>query len=177
MEILETIKVKSAELGLQFLVIGGHAIIAYGYERQTGDLDLLVRRTDQKKWADLLISLGCNLVHEQDPFAQFSPSSNFGWPVDLMFGNEQTFSGMLAEAKESTVTGIAVKIPSLEHLIALKLHALKNTHGRRGLKDLVDVVSLLEANKIDVGSDKFKRLCERYGTDKIYDQIIAISSK
>jgi predicted nucleotidyltransferase len=177
MEIFETLNQKSREAGLQFLVMGGHAINAHGYERQTADVDILVRSKDREAWKTLLSSLGYRVFHEQDTFMQFSAPEAGAWPVDLMFVNEQTFSKMLAESIEVTMKGTGVKIPSVEHLIALKLHALKYTNPRRELKDLLDVVSLLEANKIDPNGGKFKELCERYGTQKIQNKIIAASSK
>lgn len=174
---LEILNQKSRELGLRFLVVGGHAVIAHGYERQTADLDILVRNLDREAWRSLLSALGYRLFHEQGVFAQFSPVEQGAWPVDLMFVNDQTFDGFFAEARDVQVTGVSLKIPSVEHLLALKFHALKHTHPQREMKDLLDVVNLIEANHIDLNGESFKKLCDRYGTPKIRDQIIAASSR
>jgi predicted nucleotidyltransferase len=80
-------------------------------------------------------------------------------------------------ADEADVGKTKVRVASVEHLIALKLHALKHGNPRRELKDLLDVVSLCEANRIDVNGEKFEQLCKRYGTKKIHSQILAISSR
>lgn len=177
MDILEILSQKSGELELRFLVVGGHAVIAHGYERQTSDLDILVRNLDREAWRSLLSSLGYRLFHEQGVFAQFSPAEHGAWPVDLMFVNDQTFESFMAEASEVKVKDARVKFPSVEHLLALKIHALKSTHPGRELKDLLDVVNLIESNHIDLNGDKFKKLCERYGTSRIHDQIITASSR
>ena len=177
MDILDTLNQKSRERRLQFLVTGGHAINAHGYERQTADLDIVVRREEREAWKALLASLGYKIFHEQNTFAQYSPPEAGAWPVDLMFLNEQTFAGMFAESMEVSLKSTAVRIPSVEHLIALKLHALKHTNPRRELKDLLDVVNLVDANKIDIDGENFRKLCERYGTPKIYDKIVAASSR
>jgi len=68
------------------------------------------------------------MTQERSSFAQFSPAQHGAWPVDLMFVKRGTFSPMLAAAREVEMYGVRLKIPSLEHLLALKLHALKHGH-------------------------------------------------
>ena len=177
MNIFEILNQKSREAGLSFLVIGGHAVNAHGYERQTADLDILVQSANSERWKNLLSGLGYSLFEEHDNFAQFTPPKTGFWPVDLMFVNEQTFSKINTESIEVKMQGTAVRILSVEHLIALKMHALKHTHPRRELKDLLDVVNLVELNHMDLGGEKFRQLCERYGNEKIRDKIIAASSR
>ena len=45
MEILLSLAAAADKRKLKFLVIGGHAVNFYGHARQTADIDLLVRRT------------------------------------------------------------------------------------------------------------------------------------
>ena len=45
---LNSIRDAAVAAGLRFLLIGGNAMIAYGVQRETADLDLLVRREDRK---------------------------------------------------------------------------------------------------------------------------------
>lgn len=177
MDILTTLNQRGSESGLQFLVIGGLAVNAHGYERVTSDIDLLVRRDDREAWKSLMFSLGYSIFHEQDIFTQFKAPEGTTWPIDLMFVNQQTFSKMFPESIEVQMKGMTFRVPALEHLLALKLHALKYTHARRELKDLLDVVWLADLNHIDINSEKFSELCKRYGTEKIHMQIIAASSK
>lgn len=177
MDVLKTLNRLSAETGLKFLVIGGLAINAHGYERVTSDIDLLVRKEDREAWGNLMSSIGYRVHHEQEAFTQFTASEGATWPVDLMFVNQQTFTKMFPEAVEVEMKGMEFRVPALEHLIALKLHALKNTHSKRQLKDLLDVVWLVDINHIDVNGEKFAELCNRYGNEQIRQQIIATSSR
>src|SRR5262249_35038269 len=110
-------------------------------------------------------------------FTQFTPPEPTAWPVDLMFVSDSTFAKMLAGSLEVALVGTKVRIPSVDHLIALKLHALKYTHPRRELKDVLDVVNLIEANGIELNGERLLNLCERYGTKKIHDKIVAASSR
>jgi hypothetical protein len=175
--IIETLNRESRERGIPFLVVGGLAVIAHGYERQTADMDIMIRRADGEAWKCVLIGLGYKVFLEQETFAQLTPPAPGLWPVDLMFVNDETFSKMSAESVEAKVRETPVRIPRVGHVIALKLHALKHTHPRRELKDLLDVVSLIEAAKLDLNGDELKQLCKRYASEKIYRKIVAASSK
>ena len=48
------IHAKAEQLGLKYLVIGGHAVNAYATVRATVDVDLLVCRDDVEKWTELV---------------------------------------------------------------------------------------------------------------------------
>jgi Uncharacterised nucleotidyltransferase len=158
--------------GLSFLIIGGHAVNAHGFARVTQDLDLLIRAAEVEKWLAALKAVGYEVVHDGGKFLQLSDSAKGGSPLDLMLVNEQTFSQMKAASKEAQIQKFPFLIPCLDHLLALKMHALKHGPSRRGYKDLVDVLSLIDANEIDVRSDKFRSLCDKYGDAKIYERIL-----
>src|SRR5882672_9189287 len=85
---------------LDFLVIGGLAVIFHGYARDTADLDLLVRRRERGGWLDWLSSLGYAGQNDQDNFVQLAPPMDGAWPVDLMLVADETFEPMLRAASE-----------------------------------------------------------------------------
>ena len=157
---------------LKFLVIGGHAVIAHGYARTTFDLDLLVERAGSAAWEELLASLGYSVHARHETFIQFNAPSPQSWPVDLMLASAETFAGMWGEAGEARVESVAVRIPSLRHLLALKLHVLKQAPGHRAVKDLNDVVQLIEFNGLDVRAEEFRQLCLRYGNVSWYEKLV-----
>jgi hypothetical protein len=158
--------------GLAFVVIGGHAVVAHGYARQTLDLDLLVRDDDRRAWVELLVGLGYRVFHEAAAFVQLSAPSGSHWPIDLLLVGEPTFAGVVAEARDVDLAGAGVPIPSLEHLVALKLHALKTARPARALKDLTDVVQLALANRLDVRGEPFRALCLKYATPEVHERIV-----
>lgn len=172
MNVFEILKAESSSRNLSFLLIGGHAVGAHGYSRFTADVDLLVRKQDRAEWIIALEKNGFPLLHDGQSFLQFSSPQDFRWPIDLMLVNDATFHEMEKEAKEIQIGEIFLRTPSLNHLLALKLHALKSASEGRGRKDFLDVMSLLEANAVDVRSDKFRSLCEKYGSAEIYEQFL-----
>src|SRR5580765_7442002 len=128
----EIIGALSKNTNLAFLIIGGHAVIAHGYPRNTVDLDFLVRKADRIAWLEELVKLGYVARHEHDNFIQFGSTRGL-IDVDLMLVNDATFNAMQAAAKPTDFGGISAKVPSLEHLIALKLHVLKQDLRHRTL--------------------------------------------
>jgi len=88
-----------------------------------------------------------------------------------MLVQAKTFTPMLAASREVDLYGADVRIPSLEHLIALKLHVLKNTRPHRFLKDFLDVENLIRINKLDVKSENIRQLFARYGTLELYEKV------
>ncbi len=65
--------------------------------------------------------------------------------------------------------GLTLRVPSLPHLIALKLHAARQ-ESREG-RDVPDIVALLEANPGVVPPAVLCELCARYGTPGIAEQL------
>jgi hypothetical protein len=167
----ETISTESKKWDLPFLVIGGLAINFYGYSRETGDLDLLIHRDNQAQWLNLFLGLRYTVYREGQGFLQLSPPKEGAWPVDLMLVRENTFRPMYSTSREVDLYGVQTRIPSLEHLLMLKLHALKNAGLNRFLKDFLDVENLIRINKLDIKSEAIKQLFGKYGTPELYDKI------
>jgi hypothetical protein len=165
--IIELLDRISRDLASPFLVIGGHAVAASGYPRTTGDFDALVQKEHRAGWTAALISAGYECISDQPTFAQFA-GQPWDWPVDLMFVNQTTFQKLWAERVSTTIAGSTAHIPSATHLVALKLHALRFGPERRAQKDLKDIVEIVAANQI---SDKLRDLCDRFGTDELYERI------
>ena len=171
--ILQALEHISHDRHLPLLVIGGHAVVASGYRRTTDDLDIVV----VKDHREIMESIGYRLVSDQPTFAQFRPSQPWEWPVDLTFVSGETFLKLSRGAVEATIHDTKVRIPSPEHLIALKLHSLRHGPPRRESVDLTDIIEIIAANKIDVNSDKFREVCDRFGTIELYERIKAAAAK
>ena len=171
MNLFQNVERSARDRGLTFVVIGGLAVIEHGYSRLTTDFDLLVSREQKEHWHGLLVDLGYELTHERETFRQYTVRAGTGWPVDLMLVNQDTFTPMLSAAKMSVIQGANLPLAALEHLLALKLHALKHSHLRRFLKDFQDVVQLVSINKIDLNSPHIRDLFLKYGNSDLYDKI------
>jgi hypothetical protein len=123
-------------------------------------------------WAEAHSLVHAGRFHEDDAFVQLAPPTAAHWPVDLLLVAEPTLAGVVAETREVDLGARRVRIPSLEHLLALKLHALKHARPPRDLKDLTDVVQLADANALDVRAEPFRALCLKYATPEIHDRIV-----
>lgn len=161
-KILATIAARAAAEGLPFLVIGGNAVIAYGYPRMTRDIDLLVRETDRRAWDTLLTSLEYAPHQIARVFHMYHPGPRHLPPVDLMLVDMVTFAKLAAGAPLVTMEGAAVRIPSLPHLIALKLHALREGALHRHTRDFGDVFELALINELDLAAPEYAAILDRY---------------
>ena len=171
MKLFETIDAEARKRNLQFLVIGGLAINQYGYSRDTADLDIFICQDDRAGWLEFFSEFRYTIFQDGGNFIQLSPPEQNAWPVDLMLVQEKTFRPMFAASRETDLYGIRMRIPSLEHLIALKLHALKNTQMHRFLKDFLDVENLIRINGLDVKSENVRQLFLKYGTVELYEKV------
>lgn len=172
MEFWTKIASLSRDHGLRFLVIGGHAVAAHGYERTTRDVDVLVCKEQAAAWRAALEKSGYTLHSDGITFLQYNPPPGETWPVDLMLVNRQTFEGMWAEAIESHIGQARLFMVSLPHLLALKLFALKEERRHRSLKDMDDLLNLLEINRVKVKDAWFHELVLKYGTAELYEKIV-----
>ncbi len=171
MTALEKISRAAKEQGLEFLVIGGYAVMAHGFARATMDLDLLVRAGKRAAWQKLILDLGWISQGETANFSQFNSSPESPEPVDLMFVNDATFEQMLAASKSLPVSAISSQVVSLLHLLALKCHAIKHGHGGRIEKDVDDVLELVRLNNLSVQDEEFRRIVLKYGIPELYEKL------
>lgn len=169
MEVLKQIKEYCTSNNVTFLVIGGHAVNAHGFPRQTGDIDLLVSSKDRELWINLMGTLKYTQVQEHPVFARFQYSDIAGWPIDLMFVDPPILNELVVDSIEEDFGDCTAKIPSLEHMIALKLHALKQRQDHRENKDLLDIMELLPKSNID--NEKLRQLCEKYDRIDLYERL------
>ena len=173
MELADFIRVGRQAPALRFLIIGGYAVAAHGHTRATFDVDFLVRRAEREAWIARLAAAGLALFGETRAFAQFTQSAG-GDGLDLMFVDEPTFDRMWEESEERDFGGSLARIPSLDHLLALKLHALKQALAHRTSKDAEDVEMLARRNRLDLRLPHYEELFLKYGTREIYDTILRL---
>lgn len=109
------------------------------------------------------------VVHK-DLCARFVDHERQWPPLDLVFVEQETFQNVVKEARGVEVMGRKLLVPSAEHLIALKLHAIKND-PKRETKDLNDIFEIIKAKGLDVGATKFKDFCLKFGNAGLFERI------
>ena len=163
---------KVRQFGLEYLVIGGHAVNAYCEPRATLDVDFLVCRNELARWKELLTAEGFKLDHEGPTFVRFNPPYGVEWRLDLMLVNAETFQKMRGAAQTKKLLSIESLVPRPEHLIALKLHALKHGHAERFEKDFIDVIALTRNAGLDPRSPDYRQIFNQFGTMELYERVL-----
>lgn len=156
---------------LPFLLVGGHAVISHGFQRSTIDLDLMIRRTDQGTWVDLLKQLGQKQIAEGPTFLQFESIAADCMPVDLMLSDESTFEKLFASSVAAGGNEKMLRTVSLDHLVALKSHAVKFGHAGRVEKDVDDLLGLAKANDLNWNEDRWREIVMKHGTKELYEKL------
>lgn len=163
---------KAAENNIPFLVIGGYAVLVYGYVRMTDDLDLIVNHQQRAEWNKLLTGFGMVVKNDAATFLQFDPANEAGMKVDLMFVSDAVFTQLEKAAIETEVEGASVKVVALLHLIALKCHALQHSKTLRRLKDMDDLIQLILINRLDLNNAELKAIILKHGNQEIYENLL-----
>ena len=157
---------------LDYLLIGGFAINSYGVTRQTMDVDFMITASDYPKALAVLKAHGYEEAYRQDVFSRLKSSRPEWMDVDFLFVDRQTLEPMVRDGKKVEISGHEFTVPSLDHLIALKLHSLRYNPKIREYKDLLDILKLIQRNQMDVRAEAFRNLCLKFGTEEIYRKIL-----
>jgi hypothetical protein len=154
------------------ILIGGFAVNYYKVTRQTADVDFLITKEDFEKISVSLGKAGYKKDFVQDVFARCT-SENWLIDIDFMFVDKETLDKIMKDGKEISIAGQKFIVPSLNNLIALKLHSIKYNKKIREYRDLPDIINLIKINDLDFKSPEFKALCLKYGTEEIYQKLLA----
>ncbi len=172
---LEEIQKAAETRNLEFLLIGGLAVIKHGFARLTTDIDLLVRKREGDSWKQLALDLGYEIVNDGGNFQQYERPGVASWPLDLMLVNDPTYEELKANSLAADVMRATLRMVSLKHLLVLKLHVLKQQKLHRFLDDFTDVIELVKANRLDLQSPEYRDLFLKYGTPDLYEKIQRIA--
>lgn len=159
----------------RFLLVGGWALNAYGVGRQTMDMDFVCLENDLPGFESVLSPHGYKRVFRSELFAKLRSAREGLLDLDFLFVAPQTMDGLFAESKETRIGEATFRVPSLEHLIAMKVHAMKHQPSRGPRKDLPDILALAEVNGVDVKAPAFRSLVLKHGDADIYARIVAES--
>lgn len=153
------------------VLIGGFAINFYKVTRNTLDIDFLITKEDFLRIKDTLLAAGYAEEFATDVAVRFSNKKE-ALDIDFMIVDDLTREKIIEDGKIADIVGEKLIIPSLNHLIALKLHAIKNNQKNRIWKDLPDIIRLIQMNNVDCKNKTFKELCLKYGNNEIYQIIL-----
>jgi len=171
--IFETAARAAQAANREFILIGGHAVNARGYQRTTLDFDFLIPAGDLTSWKTVLSGIGYHPIHETKAFAQFEPVGGGGFRFDLMLVDDATFAKLMAGSEVRAYGGCEVRVAGVLHLIALKLHATRTWDRAVQGKDYYDILNLIRINQIDTEAPEFQEILNRYATPSIRDRLLS----
>ena len=135
---------------VDFILIGGYAVIHYGYDRNTGDMDIWIKTGNENRDKLVLALQAFGIIDEH---LSILSEMDFSNPVPVFyFGNEPrrfdfvtmisnvTFEEAIKQVNYINLESFQIPVIHYDHLIASKL-----TSSR--LKDKADIEELEKINK------------------------------
>jgi hypothetical protein len=130
-----------------------------------------VSASDCRKVEQELLIVGYTVCNRQEAFVQFRGGKQGLRDIDFLIGDRQTVETLIRMGKAVTIAGEEFIVPSLQHLIAMKLHSIAGNKMRE-LKDFPDVVQLISANGICPKDENIRTLFEKNGLMELYQKLI-----
>lgn len=155
---------------IRLLIIGGHALQSYGLVRQTFDLDCLISDKNLPALRDILAHAGYREISKTNNFARFRHESPYFIDMDVLLVDSSTFEKLYKDSRKYSDDLPGLRVPLLRRLIALKLHAIKNSPSR-GMRDLSDIKELLRMNPKAISGKELENLCEQFGPAEIIEKL------
>ena len=128
--------------GVEYLLIGGYAMGAYGHHRGTGDLDIFVNSTEENaiKMVNASIAYGIPKEDLRKEMFVVEKMIGIGTPplrievLKKLDAVDFTYAYQRAEMKK--VDGLNIRVISLDDLILLKKAAIRDRSKARDSEDL-----------------------------------------
>ncbi len=158
--------------GISCVLIGGFAVNYYKFSRQSADVDFLITKEGFSEIKNYLKQAGYSQEPGQKVFIRLKNKRLDLMDIDFMLVDKETLDKIIFDAKKIAIAKYKFLIPSLMNMIALKLHSLKYNFDMRRAKDLLDIVSLVKLNNINVKAKEFRQLCLKYANEDIYQKIL-----
>lgn len=168
MNILDIIHEQFEKAGIRHLVVGGCAVYAYGVDRNTDDVDILIEDQAAQTAVMALSRYGYREREQGHLVSRMIPNEPVLPIVDLMYVNTPTMEAMWQESRIVPLGAYAHHLPSPQHLINMKLHALRHGGEGRRNKDALDILELSRLHSIDMRSPDFEKACLHFGSPELY---------
>jgi hypothetical protein len=159
------------ERKIRYAVIGGVGLGGYGMSRATVDLDFVVDGEAQPEIIRFLESLGYQTLHRSTGYSNHEhPDAEWGG-IDLVYVREPTTNRIFDDARIlDGPGGMKVPVPRPEHLVAMKVVAMKNDPTRT-FQDMADIQFLARLPGVD--REEIRSQFEKHGLLERYRELEA----
>jgi len=169
--VLDRITQHIEQQGHHWAMAGGLAMQAHGLSRTTQDLDLVVDAAVQSELLAFMESLGYRTLHASAGFSNhLHADSSFG-RVDFIYVDRETADQIFPAAATRAWEGRSLPVISAEHLIAMKVHAMKNDPSRT-FGELADIQHLMRGAGMD--RKRVRRYFESAGLLDRFDELLGL---
>jgi predicted nucleotidyltransferase len=146
MYVIEKIFKQLNRAGVEYIVIGGVAVIVYGYLRATGDLDLILKLDQEnlKKMSKIMKNMGYverQPIHLEDLLDEanvrklmreknfkaftFLPSGENPILIDIVMEESLNFQKISEKSVVKSYGGVSIPVVSMDDLIIMKKKAAR----------------------------------------------------
>ena len=161
-----------AKSGVPLLLTGRHALLAHGCPQEVAENEcecaisgenesLITAHFARNQW---------NAVYRTPFFAKFRLLSTGTPVIKVLFLDATTFGQLRAASTEHQFATHTLRVPSLIHVIAMRLQGIKH-EPHRETEDLPDVLTLLRANLAHWKAEELEAICKRFGPPGIHARI------
>jgi hypothetical protein len=153
---------------MDYGIIGAFALYSYGYVRATRDIDFVTRIDYKDRTIGFLESRGFETLFSSNAFSNhLHPIGSVR--VDIMYVAGKTADEILNSTEDRLIfKGFEQPVVRAEHLIAMKLFAIRNNPDRKQ-KDLADVREIFLRTSLD--KKVVRELFRKFGQESFYHEI------
>ena len=113
--------------GVRWMLAGGFAMAAWGSARSTFDLDLVMGEESRTQVLGALVVEGFEIIFDSEGFTNLLHSEPALGRLDVLWVEGSTRERLFAAAVEKNgPDGQPILVPAPEHLVAMKVKAIKN---------------------------------------------------
>ena len=135
--------------GCRFAIVGGVALAAYGHPRMTLDLDVVVEAAAQDDLVRFMESRGFTTLHRSSGYSNHRHTDRRRGRVDFVYVGGETATRLFSVVRQlAGPGGRTIAVPRPEHLIAMKVHAMKQA-PERTWQEMADIGYLLTLESVD----------------------------
>lgn len=158
--------------GVDYALIGGFALAAWGCPRNTIDLDLLVRADRLADVDEALAAIGYTAWFRSENVTHLDRSGDPSDRIDLLHAFRPPSLEALRRARRVPLGDSTENVPVVEpeDLIGFKIQALSNDPDRRA-QDLADILALAEHLGAGLDLGRVHAYCDLFSASEIFEAV------
>ena len=169
-KVITTILLELDKHDIPYALIGAVAMGFWGIQRDTVDVDVLVKERDREKVIALIKSFGYDHIVSSKFADQFSHILKNMGLVDFLYTQRE--KGIIESSRAFKSGGIDIQVALPEDIIGMKLDGIRN-NPKREMKDWADIQSIVEIMGDKLDWEKVRHYCKITDMEKAYEKILS----